>query len=366
MASLIFTDVLIVGQGLAGSCLAFELYKQNCSFILLDNDNPNTSTKVAAGIVNPLVFRRLTKSWNVDELLPSAENFYESFQEVVGKQCYFHKKIIRVFENILEQNMWLEKSDLDGFKNHIGSIYTRREAESNWPISAPYGAGEVKSSGYLDTTTFLAETRQLFIKSETLKTAQFDYNKLRQKDNGTVVYTDGREEIQAKNIVFCEGFKAIDNPFFPNLPFKLAKGEVIELENTDKIELKEILNKNGFIHKQPDGNFKAGATYEWNDLSPSVTKEAKEEIIQKIGFFNYREQLPIIKQKAAVRPTVTDRRPLLARHNKYSNLYLFNGLGTKGVLIAPYYAKQLVSYVLNDQPLDNDVDLARFRLKTDG
>ena len=63
---------------------------------------------------------------------------------------------------------------------------------------------------------------------------------------------------------------------------------------------------------------------------------------------------------AGVRPTVKDRRPLVGRHSEYKNLYMLNGLGTRGVMIAPYVAKELFEFIENDEALDIEIDINRF------
>ena len=67
--------ILIAGGGLAGICIAYQLAEKNIPFILLDKGSNQSSLK-AAGLINPIVFRRMLKSWRVDEFLPYALEFY--------------------------------------------------------------------------------------------------------------------------------------------------------------------------------------------------------------------------------------------------------------------------------------------------
>ena len=65
---------IIVGGGLAGICVAIQLIRSGAKVTLFDK-NENYSSIVAGGIINPIVFRRMTKSWRVDEFLPFLKSF---------------------------------------------------------------------------------------------------------------------------------------------------------------------------------------------------------------------------------------------------------------------------------------------------
>ena len=67
--------------------------------------------------------------------------------------------------------------------------------------------------------------------------------------------------------------------------------------------------------------------------------------------------------EAGVRPTTGDRRPLLGVHKDNHRLAFFNGLGTRGVMIAPLMAKKLYQFLENDQALDKEIDISRFKQK---
>jgi glycine/D-amino acid oxidase-like deaminating enzyme len=62
------TEFLIVGQGISGTWLSYYLQKANRSFIVIDNEQPNSASRVAAGIINPVTGRRIVKTWMIDEL----------------------------------------------------------------------------------------------------------------------------------------------------------------------------------------------------------------------------------------------------------------------------------------------------------
>ena len=69
----------------------------------------------------------------------------------------------------------------------------------------------------------------------------------------------------------------------------------------------------------------------------------------------------VLEHEVGIRPTVIDRRPLLGKHPEFDNILIFNGLGTKGVMLAPYFAQHLVDFIEgNILELEGEVNINRF------
>lgn len=332
-------EFTIVGWGIAGATMAWQLYLKNIKFNVYDSTENHSST-VAAGIVNPIVFKRLTKSWNADLLMPYAEHFYNVIESELKLTFIEKKKIYKLFSSFEDENNWMVKQQDDRFSKYLMPI----KNETIKYARADFGYGVVNTFGNMNTTLFL-EKSKLFFKSKGINFIDsfYDYNSAI-SDN--------------KHIVFCEGSAINNNPFFGELPLKPTHGEVIIIE-TDEFKFDHVLNKNMFVVHLKDNLYKVGATYNWDLTEPVCTEKAKETLVEKLSQitdFKYK----IVDQKAGIRPTVKDRRPLLGTHNKQSNLHVFNGLGTKGVMIAPYYSEQLLNSIIDNQPLDVEVDIKRF------
>jgi len=106
-------------------------------------------------------------------------------------------------------------------------------------------------------------------------------------------------------------------------------------------------------------NYHVGATYEWDLVDGKQSEKGLNELVTKfenIVLSNYK----IISHKAGIRPTVADRRPLIGKSNKHNNLYFFNGMGTKGVMLAPYFSEVVVNYLINNTPIESEIDIARY------
>ena len=70
-------------------------------------------------------------------------------------------------------------------------------------------------------------------------------------------------------------------------------------------------------------------------------------------------EVNVVNHIAGLRPTVKDRRPLIGE--LVSNLYSFNGMGTRGVLIAPLLVVEFFGYLEGRNELHPETDLVRFR-----
>ncbi|MBA3679874.1 MAG: FAD-dependent oxidoreductase [Bacteroidetes bacterium] len=344
-------DFIIVGRGLAASVIAHTLYENKISFKIIGDPHLSNCSNAAAGIWNPIVFKRMTKSWLADEIIPYLNKFYSNVESRVDKKLITQRTIIKPFVEEQEKNLWLKKanSELNDFLDE--TIHEANSAElENCKVSGQFGL--VKQSGNLNVPEFLKATDVFF--KEHLINEVFDHSQLK-LSNETVSY----KSTVAKHIIFCEGYLVKDNPFFNWIPLKPAKGETLEISAPELKIKNHILNKNGFLMQLPNGNYKLGATYEWSDLTEEKTKKGLEELEQKLNQMiscNYE----ITAHQAGVRPSSLDRRPIIGEHPGYKNLFIFNGLGTKGVMLAPYFAKKFVNFYLQKEVLPTDVNVGRF------
>lgn len=342
------TRYLVVGQGLAGTVFSHILLKNNIPFIAIDNPNYSKASRIAAGLYNPVVFKRLTNSWKADELIAAMDSYYPQAEALLGEQFYFKKNIVKLFTEEQEVELWKKKCNEPVGKYLNKEIY--REFLSP-VVNSSNGAAEVIHSGYVNIALFLnLFSEYIKLKNQLIEEA-FDYDQLTITKEG-IVY----KNISADKIIFCEGYKVIDNPYFKHLPLKLTKGEVLTIRCEQLQQTNKIINKGVFI--LPIGNdlYRVGATYEWNDLTEHTTPKGKEELIYKLKKI-LKVNFEIVAHDAGIRPTVEHRRPLLGIHPQHPSLVVFNGLGTKGVMLAPYFANQLYNFLEYNMPIDNEVDV---------
>lgn len=342
-------DYIIVGSGLAGIAFAETLLQQDKSFIVFDNNSQNSS-KIAAGLYNPVILKRFTEVWNAKEQLDIAAVFYKKIEERLRVQVGFKIPIYRKFFSIEEQNNWFTASDKHNLAPFLSTTIVHRKYNG---ITAPFGFGEVLHTGYVDTVALLSHYHRYLKHMELFSSVVFDYTQLHVLD-GHLEYHD----IKAKHIVFAEGFGMHANPFFNYLPLDGTKGELFIIKAVD-LDLDVIVNTSVYILPLGNNLFKVGATYNWKDKTNDTTAAGKQELIDRIKEILSCD-FEIVDHFAGVRPTVKDRRPLIGSHPIHKNLHILNGLGTRGVMLAPAMALDLYHFIDNGKPLDKHINITRY------
>jgi glycine/D-amino acid oxidase-like deaminating enzyme len=341
-------DYLIIGSGLAGICFAETCLLQHKKIMVINNNSQN-STTIAGGLYNPIVLKRFTKIWEAEAQLAISIPFYKNLETKLGTTFLYEIPLFRKLNNIEEQNNWFTASDKPTFSNYLSS---ELEILNNQAVSSNFKFGKVHHTGFLDTKK-LKETYTQYLLSNSMYIEEtFDYSKIH-IENNYIQYNN----IRAKQIVFAEGFGLHNNPYFNNLPLDGTKGELLIIKS-ENLNLTEIINSSIWILPLGNHLYKVGATYDWEDKTNQKTEKAKTELLTHLKDVITCD-FEVIDHLAGVRPTVKDRRPLLGKHHLHNHLYILNGLGTRGVLFAPYLSDKLYQYIENGIPLDNEISIER-------
>jgi glycine oxidase len=344
-------DFIIVGQGLAGSVLAISLIHEGFTVCVIDKTDLSSCSKIAAGIWNPVVFKRLTKSWLADEIVPELISFYETVEKKLQISFVTKRHILKAFTEDQEKVFWQKKAETDNeFLDK--QVYKDLKITKNYSLAS---YSKVLNAGNIDVPLFLEATKNFISKRQIFINEPFDYKALSEIQNGV-----NYKSIVASKIIFCEGHLISKNPYFNWIPLKPAKGEVLTITCKDMFLDNSILNKGFFMLPLGHDTYKVGATYEWENLNDAPTEAKKMELITKLETV-ITTPYQIIKHEAGIRPSVIDRRPIIGQHPEITNFYVFNGFGTKAVMLAPYFAKQLVNHLKNGQPIMEEVNPSRFK-----
>ena len=342
-------DYLIVGSGLAGLMLCEQLRARGKSFVVVSNTSQQASI-VASGLYNPVVLKRFNLAWNADQHIPVALSTYEKLEAYLGLKIDDQRPIYRIFNSKQEQNNWFLACD----KPKLHQFLVPKIIEyNNLNIRAPHGYGQVKYTGRVDTKLLLDSYRNHLKSKDLFIEETFDYYKLDVKKE--IAY----KEITAQKIIFAEGFGLKQNPFFNTLPLEGTKGELL-IVHAPELKLDVILKSSVFVIPIGEDNYLVGSTYAWNDYSNTPTQTAKNEILKKLQKL-ISCSFEVVCQRAGIRPTVVDRRPLVGQHHIHKNLFVLNGLGSRGVLIAPTVARDLIAFIEDRTPLSMEIDIKRFR-----
>lgn len=344
-------DYIIVGSGLAGIAFAETLMQNNKSFVVFENHSQNSS-RIAGGLYNPVILKRFSQVWNANEQLDLAEVFYKRIEAKLNTQVDFKIPIYRKFFSVEEQNNWFAASDKSNLAPFLSTEIVFKKYSA---IDSPFGYGEVLHTGYIDTEVLLNQYHAYLNSFNLFRKEAFEY-----KDLEVLEEYIQYQNLKAKHIVFAEGFGMHANPFFNHLPLDGTKGELFIIKAPD-LDLDVIVNTSVFILPLGNNLFKVGATYNWEDKTDLPTAEGKQELIDRIKEI-LTCNFEIIDHFAGVRPTVKDRRPLLGSHHVYKNIHILNGLGTRGVMLAPAMALDLYDYIENGKPLDKTTDIKRYGL----
>ena len=341
-------DFIIVGNGLAGISFAEIALQHNKSIYVFDN-NSQPSSKIAGGLYNPVVLKRFSEVWKAKEQIDFAFPLYHQIQSRLNVIFDYELPILRKLFSIEEQNNWFQAADKLNLATFLEPKLSKQKYDA---IDSPFHYGKVNHTGYLEIST-LIEAYSKYLKSlDSYSTDAFDYNEIQFLENG-IQYKD----IQAKNIIFAEGFGLHSNPFFKVLPLDGTKGELLIIK-APNLQLDVVIKSSVFI--LPIGNdlYKVGATYDWKDKTNNPTEEGKKELVDKLKELISCD-FEIVEHFAGVRPTVKDRRPLVGTHPIHSQLHVLNGLGTRGVMLGPYLANQLFQHIENAVPLENEINIER-------
>ena len=342
-------DYIIVGLGLAGLAFVEELLAANKSFIVFEDDS-QTSSLVAGGVYNPVILKRFTPVWNAIEQLELALPFYKRLEEKLSIDI--DKKFVtkKSFKSIEDQNNWFTALDKPKLVNYLDE---KLDTNKYHGVLADFNFGNVNKTGRIDTKKLVESYREFLEEKKLIQFENFEHQHIEFKEEKVIYKT-----ITASKIVFCEGFGIKENLYFNFLPLNEAKGELITI-HAPELNIDFLLKSTLFVLPLGENLYKVGATFNWKDKTSIPSEEGKQELIEKLKK-TINVPYTIVDQTAGVRPTVKDRRPLVGLHPKYKQLSVLNGLGTRGVMIAPTVAKNLYNHLEFNEKLDEEIDIKRF------
>lgn len=330
-------DFLIIGQGIAGSVLGRMLEKEGSSFLVVDGKQTPSASRVAAGVWNPIAVKRFSKTWMADKTIPAAKAYFSGEEDFFHSRFFFENQLLKLLSNKAEHAQMTRR-----WEEMLPFVEQDDSLEAAPGVEAPNGILRVKTAGYVDVPGFLDHIRTYWLKQGKFTEAHFKHSELLKAD-GHWLWKDQ----PFRNVVFCEGISGLQNPWMKHMNLENTKGQVLEVR-IPGLETPHILNKHIFVLPQGNSIFRIGATNEWvfDDLQP--TEAGKKELMEKLEKILPGKTVEILRQDAGGRPTTTDRRPLMGALSE-PGLFVFNGLGSRGVLLVPYLAACMCRYLLGDE-----------------
>jgi glycine/D-amino acid oxidase-like deaminating enzyme len=341
---------MVVGNGLAGACLCLQLHGQGKRLLVFDTPDQNVSSAVAAGLFNPITGKVMKETWMADTLFSYLPGFYRWAERLLGRTFFHPVGIYRPFLSVAELNDWMVHR-ADAFPPEAVQVQTG--PHPHLPVNDAHGGLLLPQSGYVNVSVFLDAVRHWLDAHHTYRPVPFDYAELKLTDEG-VQYADAT----ASKIVFCEGLGIQKNPWLAALPVRPLKGEVL-LIRAPGLPAAPIVNRGVYLVPQANGLFRVGATYQSGDNTLTVTEKGRETLTEGLKSL-LRCPFEVLGQEAGLRPTVPDRRPLLGPHPQFEQIIVFNGLGTKGVSLAPYLSGVVAAWLAGKQALPAEACAERF------
>lgn len=338
-------DYIIVGAGYAGIFFAHQLIRQKKSFKIF-YDNKISASQISAGVCNPVILKRFNTFWKSHEQIDYLDVIFKEIQEYTNKNYLIFENVVRVFHNDSEKVLWNKNAQKENLHSFLNTEFLKLENVAN-----PFGAGVVNQSCRVNVTEFFDDMLSYFDDNNYLIKEKFDYE-LIDVDNNSYKY------IAFNKIVFCEGVASNSNPYFKNIPVKPNKGHCLRVKLENKPD-PFIIKKKHFLFQLNNSHYYYGGTYDRFDMSNDINKESFEELESGLREF-YNQDFEIKDINFAFRATVADRRPILGSHKNYKNLYIFNGLGARGVYNGSYFSKVLFDHLENHSELDSEIDVKRF------
>ncbi len=336
------TKYCIIGQGLAGSVLGLLLMEHGVEVEIVDEGHQGSSSIIAAGMWNPISFRKLILSWEADKFIPVMEEVYPRFEKTLDASFYHKMPLARLFGDHGSANDWDHRATHPEVAPYLS-------ADQHTDIPAyfhqPHGHGIVSNCGWLDMKVFLSVARNYFEDKGVLRNEKFTSNP---DDDPSTTY------------IYCTGWKAIHEGLFERITITPHKGEVLTIEANFTIG--SMVNFGNFIVPLGNNTYRLGATHELDpkDIDPSAEglAELSDSLksVMKSGF-------KVVAHHAGFRPTTHDRKPVIGTHPEKPNVVIFNGLGARGVLQAPRMAQELVSHLREGTPIRKEISILRFYKK---
>ena len=339
-------DAIIVGQGIAGTTLAWQLRKAGWRVLVIDACEPVTSSKIAAGLITPITGKRLVLSPQFAEHLTVAREFYGAVEKRTGRRLLHDRTAIRLFKSSDERENWARRRDLPDYRAQI--LNTQPSPLLEPGLGDAGGGGFAMHAAQLDVPAYLDASREVL--DVTRMALDWRRDVSFREDGATI------GEHSTRFLVSCEGYAASRNPCFSAVPFIAAKGDILTVRFHRPVP-PNTLHRGIWVAPTSEVDvFRVGSTYDWENLDQVPSPTARSEIEGRLNEFIH-VPYEVLDHRAAVRPIINESRALVGLHPDHGCLGYFNGLGSKGSLLAPWYARHLADHLMYGTPLPDEINV---------
>ncbi len=343
---------MIVGQGIAGSLLAWQLMQAGCRVMVFGGTGLAGASMAASGVINPITGKRFVKSWMLDELIPAATQTYTELEGVLQTQVFRQMKLMHLFNSNEEINDWSAKAATKGYELYLPAAKLLHLPAGQ--VINPFGCFEVHECLKVEGETLLAGIRNWLRANDALAEERFEMQQL-SFSNGGVCYGTHT----AERIIFAGGHEDAAQSFFAQAKFAPVKGEGLIIKINDFFSDAIVHGDVMITPTSLPGCYYVGSTYEWNFSDAQPTAARREELVGRIRK-TIACDFEVVQHVAGIRPATNNRRPVMGLLPENNKVGIFNGMGTKGYSLAPFFSRHFASHLLSGTPLLKEVDFLRF------
>lgn len=348
---------LVVGLGIAGAMVGWQLRARGLPFVVVDRGEVQTASRTAAGVLNPVTGKRLVKTWHAEKALPFAKETYRAIEAELGQRFLYESPVLRVCKSAEERKQWDKRRRNPAYQPWLGDA--RAPGSHHAALLDAHGIFPILHAAHLDLDAFLPAVRTLFEREGAFWQGEFRFEELCCSGEG--IRYNG--EVFGR-VIYCQGWTAEPNPYFGDLPFAPAKGEILELRSEGLDLPPEILNREKWILPTGKDTFKIGSTWGWERLDNVPTARGESALRQGLArMLDLAGVVEKVDHRAGVRPCTEDRRPFLGSSGQDARMVVFNGFGSKGTFYTPLLAHWLLDHLVHKVGLPAEVDIQRFDVK---
>lgn len=328
------TDLLIIGQGLAGSALAWEAVRRGLSIHVIDDAGSDAASGIAAGLITPLTGRRIAVLPDFPKLLKSAEEHYRTVSQTDERPLLeTGSAVFRVRPE--EQDRAARRSRIHDETESGVRLRTGLAADGS------ISHFDVRPTARLDVQRYLQLTRNMLeVRKALTRHRVTPETDISATEDGVTVRLN-TEQFNGRALILCTGARQRGSRWFPDVPDRPAKGEILTLTGVTSSH-RHLYDTGTWLVRIDETTWAAGSTYDRERLDDAPTAAGAEQITSGVKRLTGQQTAPtIVSHRAAVRPATRDRNPVSGQHQEDRAVWVLNGLGSRGALLAPTVAKQL-------------------------
>ena len=344
------TEVLIIGQGICGSLLSWFLEQRGVSYLVADDARPQTASRIATGIINPVSGRMFEKAWMIDEVMPYAHELYTTIGNQLGTSLIAQKDLLDFFPSPQMRLSFTEQADAG--RDFLA--YPDDEYDFDAFINHSFGYGIIRPCYAVQMGTLVASWRKHLLSNHKLIEKKIEIN-----GKDILASVSEQYDITAKKIIFCDGAEAATGSLFGLLPFAVNKGESL-LVRIPGFPENHIFKKTYSLVPLGNELFRWGASYIWKTNDPLPTTAFREQAENQLRHF-IKLPFTVEDHQAAFRPATVERRPFAGFHPLVAEAGILNGMGSKGASLAPWFTRQMANMICDGVPVQPEANTERFR-----